>query len=804
MTLSGMWLAATVLCSIAWASPSPSAPIGAEPRWLVRGRVRTAGTREDVADASIFVVPDSSEHRAGAPLPARHHLDPSVAPAWIAATTSDSQGAFETDNIVGRRVRLVVMAPGYERFEQIVEASTGEGKALHLFIRPDPNTAYRTIVAPPRRPMSGKVTSRSLSPAEIATLPGTHGDALRALQNFPGVARPPGGLGVLVLRGASPNQSRVMYGEHALPRAFHALALASVVPADAIDSIDFMPSNAPARYGETTGGVVAIGPARLDHTEWHGHGEVDLAGGGASASGPIGRGGFLVAANRGWVDGAIGMAGLIDSRASYTMPRYADYQVMYGRPVGRGARIEGRILGATDRVQTRFYDPAEGRHRVATEIQTQFHRADIVLSQDHGRWHFMVSPSFRVELNLLESPGMTRTRRTDLIASWRAEVEYRASRRASILVGSDTEFNPFRTHRGALDLQGDTIDGSTQSRRGRQTRTGLYATADLKFGRISLWPALRLNAYTLGSDAETAGDPRFAGRWQASERWAWMFGAGVYSQSTVQQHATESVLGARLTGLAAGGVILPAAADTLAPHAGFDPVTNDVRVARAVQASTGVEWTPSPVWMLDAAVYTRVRGNADGLTAIDSNVRDEVRLSPDTYDLAYGLELIARRPPVGKLYGWVSYTLSRSEVRFLDALDGSDRPQNGPFDQRHILTILASYALPKRWRLGGRFRLVSGSPFTDVVGTIDLLGTAGVALIEGQPNAGRFPVFHQLDLRVDKVWVKKRVLVTTYVDVQNVYNRANVEAYIYDISYRERFSGLGLPIFPSFGFRIDF
>jgi hypothetical protein len=37
------------------------------------------------------------------------------------------------------------------------------------------------------------VSRRTISVQEIKNLPGTQGDALKAIQNFPGVARPPFG-----------------------------------------------------------------------------------------------------------------------------------------------------------------------------------------------------------------------------------------------------------------------------------------------------------------------------------------------------------------------------------------------------------------------------------------------------------------------------------------------------------------------------------------------------------------------------------------------------------------------------------
>ena len=59
-------------------------------------------------------------------------------------------------------------------------------------------------------------------------------------------------------------------------------------------------------------------------------------------------------------------------------------------------------------------------------------------------------------------------------------------------------------------------------------------------------------------------------------------------------------------------------------------------------------------------------------------------------------------------------------------------------------------------------------------------------------NSERLPLFHQLDLRVDKAWVFKRTTLSLYLDVQNVYNRRNPEIMIfaYDFSNSQPINSL--------------
>ena len=768
-------------------------------------RVRTAGQRHPVSDVRVSVVPDATEHRVGRPLPRGAHLSGDVEPEWMqtAVTTKEGEAAF--DAVPHGQVRVVVVAPGYERLEQLVRVPLQRNRPLWLSLTPDLETTYRTVVEAPLRPRpKERVTSHLLSREEIATLPGTQGDPLRALQNLPGVARTPGGLGLLVLRGAPPNQSRVFYGEHALPVAFHAVAFASVVPADATDGIEFIPSNAPARYGETTGGAVVIEPRRPSRDGYHGFGEVDLTGAAALVQGPVGNGSFLAAVNRGWVDWALrGIEELAGEGTTFVLPKYVDYQGLLDYPLGSGGSVGVRLLGSRDLVASRAFSASTGERETQLEIETAFHRADLVFRRNQGPWRFLASPSFRFQRDRVG--GFSERNRNDYIFSWRAEVRRRVSTRASVLLGTDAEVDSYRadTTEVGLDSLGSPVE-NVRTTAGVQTGIGLYAVAETRLGRVSLWPGVRLSMFSLGSDADVAFDPRLSGRWDLADRWWIAFGAGLYSQAVVPQTTfVTGFLGDSLDRLA-GNVVYPAALAALEPRAGFEPAGDEIAVARAAQASTGVGFVASDAWSIETTAFGRLRDNAGGSATVRRD-GDLTRIAtPITYDTAYGFEALVRRRPVGRWYGWLAYTLSRTDTRVEAAYASRGPLRPGAFDQRHVLALVASVALPRRWRFGGRFRLVSGSPYRPVVGVFDNPPQDSRRPIYGEEGSARFPVFHQLDLRVDRQWLFRYVTLTMYLDVQNVYNWFNVEAYIYSEDYGEPFSAVGLPVLPSLGVRVDF
>ncbi len=146
------------------------------------------------------------------------------------------------------------------------------------------------------------------------------------------------------------------------------------------------------------------------------------------------------------------------------------------------------------------------------------------------------------------------------------------------------------------------------------------------------------------------------------------------------------------------------------------------------------------------------------------------------------------------LYGLLSLTLSQS--RF-NALDGVERI--APFDSPIIFNISAGYRFDNEWELSGKFRISSGLP------TTPFAQYNSGRLEYSQYNQGeRFPLFHQLDVRIDKRWDLGGFGLITYIDIQNLYARTNVSQlrWNYRTSEKEFLSSIG--ILPSIGIIFDF
>jgi len=166
----------------------------------------------------------------------------------------------------------------------------------------------------------------------------------------------------------------------------------------------------------------------------------------------------------------------------------------------------------------------------------------------------------------------------------------------------------------------------------------------------------------------------------------------------------------------------------------------------------------------------------------------------------YGAEILARRDFSERTWGWLSYTLSRSERAAPDS--GGWNPYQ--YDQTHILAAVAGRRLNRNWSVGARFRYVTGNPTTVVNEAVFDSDTDHYVPVPGLRHVARLPPFQQLDVRVDKRWEWSGWSLDGYFDVQNVYDAQNPEDVRYSFDYTRRAYVTGLPVLPSVGLRGEF
>lgn len=139
---------------------------------------------------------------------------------------------------------------------------------------------------------------------------------------------------------------------------------------------------------------------------------------------------------------------------------------------------------------------------------------------------------------------------------------------------------------------------------------------------------------------------------------------------------------------------------------------------------------------------------------------------------AYGVEFMLKKK-TGKLTGWISYTLSKSE-RKINGINNNEW-YNAMQDRTHDISIVGIYQVNKKWTLSGNFVFYTGSAVTFPKGKYQVNGQT--AYYYNSRNADRMPSYHRLDfgatmqLKKTKKWTKELVF-----GLYNVYGRENAYA----------------------------
>ena len=692
------------------------------------------------------------------------------------SSVCDAQGAFAFDALAPGVVHVRVSLAEYETTvaDETVVANEAVTVTYRVAKKAGRDTqafrAVATIDPPPR-----EVTRRTLESAELVSVAGTRGDALRVIELLPGVGRPPGLAGLLIVRGSAPQDSQVFLEGMPVPLLYHFGGLTSFMNSRLIDRIDFFPGNFSVRFGRKMGGIIDVGVRDPLIDAYHAVIDVNLIDSSFIVEGPVGEhASFSVAARRSYIDFFFSNVVPKGTFSILAAPVYWDYQANFTWHPTTNDRIRFMGYGSSDKFQLVLSDPAlDSDVKGNLDLQTNFHRLQV-------DWRHRYSDSVDQTVSFAIGPDQTKIDVGSLLQLnvqpfnilGRAEWVARLNDRVRLISGLDMNILP--THLTFLGPAPTQMEGNPG---GGSAGTQNQANADLHglvyrpaaYVEVGLHPfdPLQIQAGVRVDWSDEIKkwnvDPRLSARYALDEHWTIKAGVGLFSQPPQFQES------ARLLG---NPQLMPNRA--LHVGAGFDHKFNDT-------FSIGVEGFYK--WLDELVVST-----ADGLSPNFVNAG---------VGRIYGLEVSARARPMGRFFGFLSYTFSKSERR--------DQPNAAwrlfDYDQTHILTLAAGYRLGRGWEVGGTFRLVSGNPTTPIVGSIYDARYDSYLPINGAVNSSRLPLFHRLDVRVEKKWTFTSWSLAAYLDVQNVYNRQNQEGIRYNFDFSQSTVLPGLPIIPSIGLR---
>lgn len=629
-------------------------------------------------------------------------------------------------------------------------------------------------------------TLRAIETIEITKAPGTNGDALRAVTNLPGIARPPGLDGLLIVRGSAPNDTLTFVDGTSVPIAYHFGGLSSVIPSEMLERIDFYPGNFGPEFGRASGGAIDVGVRSPRDDRFAGMLQIDLLDARFVAEAPLGKDTrFMLAGRRSWLDVWLGPA--LDSTGAVDVsvaPVYYDGQALIEHDVSKNTTLRLFAFGSSDALELLLKspdasDPAIGGTaaqssrfwRVQARSDTRFSR--------NARWRNTVSVGN--DRTLLQFGEIRADSAIDVVDA-RSDLRLKLNDIFTTVVGVDVQAGSYDVfwRFPPLDVERGEAEGPIFGRpltelqgTGKLFRPGGYFMLETTPVRgLKLLPSVRAD-YSKDTGDWTV-DPRFGFRYdlyKGERRTTLKGGIGVYHQP-------------------------PEPYESVAPFG-----SPNVQSQRAMHYSLGVEHELSrPLEVSLEGFYKDLDKVVVSVPAADT-AANGISYENIGTGRSYGAELLLRYKPVGRFFGWVAYTLSRSERK-----DGPNQPwYTFEYDQTHILTALASVTGREGfegWRLGARFRYVTGSPYTANIGGVMDYDAGTYAPIEDPvPYSNRSGAFYQLDLRIDKTWKFQGWQLGAYLDLQNATNHQSPEGVYYNYDFSESKVLKGLPLLPILGIR---
>jgi hypothetical protein len=208
-------------------------------------------------------------------------------------------------------------------------------------------------------------------------------------------------------------------------------------------------------------------------------------------------------------------------------------------------------------------------------------------------------------------------------------------------------------------------------------------------------------------------------------------------------------------------------------------------------------------YSIQGDVYYKTTSNlirfSEGYSVFSTKENWHSTIETEGKGLSYGVEILGKKE-LGKLTGFVAYTLSKSTNQFDNVNNG--KPFYFKYDRRHEVNVFSNYELNEKININANFYFATGNPLTLPTGVYNTLtinsgssSSNGSYLPDVNLNSTNDPTylfyyngvnqqrsanFHRLDIGINFKKIKKHGVRFWSFGIYNVYNHQNPFAYHYD------------------------
>ncbi len=612
-------------------------------------------------------------------------------------------------------------------------------------------------------------------------------DVIKTLQMAPGVQSGSEGIGGLYVRGGGNDENMILLDDVPIYNVSHMLGFFSVFNADAINKVTMIKSGFPARYGGRLSSVLDIRLKEGNMQEYHGTASVGLLSSRLSVEGPVvkNKSSFSVSGRRTYLD--LFSAPLQLKKDEKIQYYFYDFNAKFNYIISSRDRLYLSVfLGKDD------YTAYFNYRTVPISVEGTDVLQDVNIKDEtgsgwgneifSGRWNHifgekmflnvtMLYSNFRFSVNQVQNNfrnGTLGAFEQQYYSGIRdggvkVDFDYFPTSSNHLRFGVNTTFHRFfpgidvfQTSKTSESIR-DTTVGATEFFR---PEYHAYLENDFSLGEhVKMNVGLHFSALSAGTTHYGSFEPRISFLYLLRHNLSLK---ASYTEMTQYIHLVRN-------------------ASIMLPSDMWLPVSNQIKPLRSRQWATGVEWDIDKGTSFSVEAYYKQQRHIltykenSGLFNIERNWSTNL---VDGDGHSYGMELFFHKK-VGRLSGWLGYTLSKTVNQFDEVNQGHSF--NANYDRRHDISFFNTYRFNDGIDLSFNWVFGTGYPVTlptqkyyspNLPTQTENSNNSGHDLIEGRNNF-RMPAVHRLDLGLNFISQKKWGTRIWSFGVTNAYSRQN-------------------------------
>jgi hypothetical protein len=617
-----------------------------------------------------------------------------------------------------------------------------------------------------------------MSTSEIKTIPVLFGeqDILKTIQLLPGVQSAGDGNSGFFVRGGSADQNLILLDEATVYNPTHLLGFFSTFNSDAIKDVTVYKGGMPAEYGGRLSSVLDVKMNDGNDQKYVLSGGIGLIDSHVNLEGPIvkSKGSFDISARRTYADLFLKLSNdssrKNDKLNFYDINAKADYS-----------------LGDKDRIYFSGYI-GQDNLGVANLFSLSYGNTTATLRWNHIFSNRLFSNTSLIYSNYKYNIGINANNNDITIASriiddhFKEDFQYYAGSAGKLSFGIDAIRHTLSP--GIINASSGSSFNSLDLDKKYSLESAAYVSHEWSPGtKWNITYGVRLSVFnvfgpgnfytynaagvTLDTTAYRSGqvvktyvnpEPRFSASYQINDvssiKWA-------YSRNVQNLHLLSNSASSNPTDL-------------------WVPSSNNVQPEIADQVSVGYYRNfHNNRYEFSSEVYYKALQNQidyrNGAQLVaNENVESQLLYGPGR---TYGLELFLKKK-AGKLTGWISYTLSKSELKIPGINEGNYFPSRQ--DEPQNISIVGMYKASRKWTFSATWVYNTGNPVSWPSGKYDINGQP--VYLYTQRNNYRMPDYHRLDLGATMLAKKTKKFESSWTfSVYNAYDRQNA----YTITFRQ-------------------